>query len=163
MKNLLFKSSPILLLLFLFACENSDDSKDNELYVKFENASSSTFEITSIQTMLMGESGLTEASPSGEWSTNLLESETTLKPGSHQFFTLKIPNRHYCQYRLTVLDENMTSVILHEQTGYNSTSIQGTITHWGSDERTVQVTVQRNNSTNRITVVGYSDFAGIED
>lgn len=163
MKNLISKISFLVIIFLLLSCDTTNENDTDKLDVKFENSSSSSFTITSIETMTMGESGNEIASPSGKWSSNLLTSEEAIAPGAYKMFRLEIKNRHYVQYRLAVLDENDNEVFLHSQVGYPASSVQGTITHWGSDERTVQVTIVRNQNTNRITVSGYSDWAGIDD
>ena len=163
MKKLVSIFSTIILLLILNSCDNSSENDAELLDIKFENSTSSSFTITSIETMEMGESGKESASPSGTWSSNLLNAEDAIAPGSYKMFRLEIKNQHYVQYRLAVLDENQNEIKLHMQSGYALGTIQGTITHWGSDERSVEVTVVRDQNTNRIRVSGYSDFAGIDD
>lgn len=110
----------------------------------------------------MGRADSENSTPIGEWSSNILPDGKTLAPGEYEFFTLDIPTLHFSQYRLGVTDENGNHVMLHEQQGYTSDQMLGQITHWGSDERSVDVTVARDPSSNLITVSGYSDWAGIE-
>jgi hypothetical protein len=152
---------------FLISCDllTNDDEKDtktDELYVKFNNDQGSLYRITNIQLMDMGKAG-EESTPSGTWSENILESGKSIAPGSHEFFTLNIENLHWCQYRLGVDPGNGTEVMLHLQDGYTLPDVgELPITHWGSDERTVGVSVTFDETSNLIYVNGWSDFAGIE-
>ena len=53
--------------------------------------------------------------------------------------------------------------MLHLQDGYTLPDVgELPITHWGSDERTVGVSVTFDETSNLIYVNGWSDFAGIE-
>jgi len=149
--------------IFLIACDlltNEKDEQQDTLYVKFTNDSNSTYTITNIQLQAMGKSGET-AQPSGIWSDNILPAGTSLAPGAHTFFDLDIPNLHWSQYRLGVNDGQGNEIMLHEQQGYQD---QGglPITHWGSDDRTVSVTLVYDQSTQLIQWSGWSDFAGID-
>lgn len=112
--------------------------------------------------MAMGDAGEANPTPSGEWSANILANGDTIAPGEFVFFTLEIPNLHWSQYRLGVLDETGNHIMLHEQPGYPGDAMAGSITHWGSDERSVSVTVIRDQDSGLITVSGYSDWAGID-
>lgn len=152
------------MLLFCIACELGpiDYESDRTLYIKFSNEPSSAFTITDIQLLKMGEVDQPASTSSEVWSENILTGGKSVAPGEHQFFTLEIPNGHYCQYRLGVYDENNNRVILHEQPGYPDDAMQGTITHWGSDRRAVSVTVTRDTHSNLIISAGYSDWAGID-
>ena len=150
-------------LIFLIGCDlltNEKDEEQDTLYVKFTNDSSSTFTITNIQLQAMGKSGET-AQPSGIWSDNILPAGTSLVPGSHTFFDLDIPNLHWSQYRLGVNDGQGNEIMLDEQQGYQD---QGElpITHWGSDERSVSITIIYDQATHLIQWSGWSDFAGID-
>gem|GEM_PF-622394 len=160
----LFATLLVGLSLLLVACDddaNDPNSENNTLYVKFSNSSSSEFTITDIYHMDMGVAGLETPSPSGEWSANILTDGKTVAPGESVFFTLNIPNTHWSQCRFGVLDENTNHVFLHEQAGQES-NVQAPITHWGSDERTVEVTIKRNTETYLIMVTAWSDWAGID-
>ena len=110
----------------------------------------------------MGEAGTATPSPSGVWGDNLLGDTATIVPGGYRMFSVEIPNLHYCQYSLGVLHENDVQVFLDEQGSGSAASYSGTITHWGSDERTVSATVVRSTDCDCIVQSGYSDFAGIE-
>ena len=100
--------------------------------------------------------------PAGEWSGNILPDDKTVSPGEHLFFTLNIPTGHQSQFRLGVKDENGNRIMLHTQSGYSDIQLAGTITHWGSDERSVDVTVLRDQESDLIIISGYSDWAGIQ-
>lgn len=151
-----------ILLMGSVGCDllvNEDDSKTDLLHVMFSNDSSSTYTITSIQLQAMGKADQ-PAEPSGEWGENILPAGTRLAPGSYTFFDLEIPNLHWSQYRLGVDDGNGNNVILPEQPGYDQTELP--ITHWGSDDRTVSVTLVYNPYSKLIEWSGWTDFAGIE-
>ncbi len=155
-----------VLLLSLTSCdlltksEDEDEEKPN-LYVKFTNSSESEFTITTIELQQMGVAG-EESTPSGVWSDNILTNGKRLAPGEYAYFNLEIENQHWCQYRLGADDGQGNEVMLHEQSGdYGFDELP--ITHWGSDERTVLVTLKFNESTGNITVVQWSDFAGIDE
>ena len=160
MLNFLFISS---LTVSITGCDfGSDPDKKDELYVKFGNNSNSEYTITSIELMAMGKAGEETSSPSGVWSDNLLEEGQTIMPGEHRFFTLEIPNLHYSQYRLGVDNGQGAEIMLHLQEGYSAELSPATITHWGSDERTVGVSVVYNEESNLIVINGWSDWAGID-
>ena len=162
-KKLLQSLFVLLVLTFGFiSCEEEDveDLKKDTLYVKFENGSSSEYTITGIQLLLMGVSGEYDE-PDGEFGENILEDGATIVPGGHTFFTLDIPNLHYAYYRLTVDNGAGTQILLYSQTGYTNT-YDGTITHWGSDDRTVSVTIKTDQTSGVIWIQGWSDWAGIE-
>ena len=52
--------------------------------------------------------------------------------------------------------------MLHEQEAYSGSPMLGSITHWGSDKRSVDVMVVRDQSAGIIVLTAYSDWAGIE-
>lgn len=163
MNKKLLQSLLVLLVLTLgfISCEDDieDLDKDN-LYVKFENDSNSEYTITGIQLLLMGESGeLNE--PDGEFGENILKDGATIVPGGHNFFTLDIPNSHYAYYRLTVDNGTGAQILLYSQPEYTN-SYDGTITHWGADDRTVSVTIKADQTSGVIWVQGWSDWAGID-
>ena len=132
--------------------DENDDSQTDELYVKFCNEPASQFTITSIEVRPRGSATGTQT-PTDNWSSNILTAGTTIAPGAHVFFTLEIPNLHWSEYRLKVDDGegNIVDVLSEDLP----------ITHWGSDERTVGVTILYNETSNTIYANGYSDFAGI--
>jgi hypothetical protein len=148
----------------LISCDLlSSDAKreEDKLHVKFINEAGSSYTITYIQLQAMGKAGETPE-PSGDWSENILENGQTLAPGEHKFFNLKIPNLHWSQYRVGVDDRNGGEIMLHLQQNYQA-EWEPSITHWGSDDRTVGVSVLYDQSSGLIHILGYSDFAGIED
>jgi hypothetical protein len=151
---------PVLFCNLFSGNPASESSAD--LTVKFENDTGSTFPIVSIELMAMGPAGTEAPEPSGIWEENLLADSDSIAPGDYRMFTLKIPNLHYCKYRLGVLDENGTRVVIDDQNTGTLISFTGVITHWGSDERTVSATVVRDTDCDCIVQSGYSDFAGIE-
>jgi hypothetical protein len=65
------------------------------------------------------------------------------------------PNLHWSQYRLLVDDGTGTIVVVGESSDLP-------ITHWGSDDRTVGVTLKYDEYSQVIWVSGWSDFAGID-
>ena len=159
--NFIFITS---LALTIAGCDlgSDPDDKNDELYVKFENDSSSVYTITSIELMAMGKAGEETSSPSGVWSDNILKGGTTIAPGEYHFFTLEIPNLHYSQYRLGVDNGDGTEIMLHLQEGYTPELSPPTITHWGSDDRTVGVYVVYSEYSDQIVINGWSDWAGID-
>ncbi len=147
-------------LLAAFGCSSITDSNDKEesLHVKFINSPSSQYTITSVQLQHMGPAD--DPAPSGSWGEDIFESGQKLAPGAHAFFDLDIPNKAYCVYRLGVENGDGTELMLHTQQNYSG--LEPTITHWGSDERTVEVTVIYDQYSGHIQVSGWSDWAGIE-
>ncbi len=164
----IFKTSINLIVLFsifsigLVSCDlltNEKDEDPDTLYVKFTNSTESAYTITNIQLQAMGKAGET-AQPSGIWSDNILPAGTTLAPGEHTFFDLDIPNLHWSQYRLGVDDGQGNEIMMHEQQSYQQSELP--ITHWGSDDRSVSVTLVYNQYAQLIEWSGWSDFAGID-
>lgn len=156
---LVLLSLPLFVVLFA-ACEKDKDDEKDMLYVQFNNATESEYTITSIELRSRGKADESDQ-PAGDWGSNILAEGETIAPGSFKYFNLEIPNLHWSEYRLGVDDGNGNQVFLHQQQGYNGGDYP--ITHWGSDERTVQVTIQYNSGTSLIGVTGWSDFAGIDD
>lgn len=152
------------MILSFSGCEDlfkDDEDEESSLYVKFENDSNSEFTITTIQTRERGEVGNT-TEPTATWSENLLKNGATLAPGASFYFTLKIPSGEWAEYRLGVNNGQSVQVMLYDQPGYaGMTDLP--ITHWGSDERTVGVSIVYDEDTETIVVNGWSDWAGIED
>lgn len=168
MKKKFLHLSLLFVVVFLFSsCEsvlNSvDDDADAEvekLHVKFINTESSEYTIKTIQILIMGVAG-DLAEPNGEFSNNILPEGSTIAPGEFTFFDLEIPNSYYSYCRLGVIDELGNSILLNEQEGY-SNLYEGTITHWGSHDRTVDATIVTNKNTGNIMVSGWGEWAGIE-
>ena len=140
--------------------DSNDEKKEDRLYVKFYNDSTSEYTITSIELQAMGVAGEAEQ-PSGEWSANVLSDGTEIEPGSFTYFYADIPGQHWSKYRISVKDSSGSITALHEQNGYTETELP--ITHWGSDERTVSITVVRSVFSNLIDVTQWMEWAGIED
>ena len=130
------------------------------MYVKFQNAQNSEYTISTLLVQPMGKSD-ESTTPQGDWSSNILPSGTTLAPGEFTNFYLDIPNLHWDRYRVGVLGTGGATIMLHEQAGWNYDP--PSITHWGSDERTVSITIQQDNNSGMIIINGWSDWAGIED
>ena len=153
----------VLVLSGIISCESSTDSEDQPdlLRVKFTNDSLSAYTISIIQLQPMGRAG-ESTDPAADWGDNILAEGARLAPGEMEFFNLEIPNLHWSRYRLGVISSNGDEIMLHEQTGYQPDLSDPSITHWGSDERTVSVTVVDNLSTGFIDIASWSDFAGIE-
>lgn len=153
-----------LLLIFLsigfISCEDDSEKDNDSLYVKFENSSESEYTITGIQLLLMGKAG-NQDDPVGEFGDNILKDGKVIEPGGYEFFTLEIPNLQYAYYRLTVDDGAGNKILLHDQTGYEN-SFDGTITHWGGDDRTVKVAVKWNTMEDYIYIQSWSDWVGID-
>ena len=80
----------------------------------------------------------------------------------HFFFTLDLPAGEWVEYRLGVDNGQGVTVMLYDQPGYDGfTNLP--ITHWGSDDRSVEVTITYNHDSNTINVTGWSDFSGIQN
>jgi hypothetical protein len=151
-----------MLALTAGGCDSSTDSKEDEadlLKVKFINSVSSEYTITTLQVQAMGKSQ-ESTQPTGEWSGNVLPSGTRLAPGESAIFNLGIPNLYWSRYRLGVDNGQGSEVMLHNQNGYPDADLP--ITHWGGDERTVEVTVIHHQESGLILVSGWSEFAGID-
>jgi len=158
----------LFVVLLLTGCSLVSDAVDSKtaatpatpLKVYFINDTASLFAITSIELLPMG-SYMTPTS-SGVWGKNILVHDT-LFPGEQTQFSLDIPSGQFSRYRLTVLDSLNREIKIHEQPNYiDSTALKGTITHWGSDIRTVEVTVSYDKTEDLIWVSGWSDMAGIQ-
>ncbi len=151
----------LLIALFLvsFTFSSCEKEEADTLYVKFINSSSSEFTIYSIQLLPRG-SAKTETETGNNWSTNILKNGQVIAPGGHEFFTLDIPEMEWSEYRVGVIAEG-NQVMLHEQAGFQNT-YECPITHWGGDERTVEVIIAKDSETGIIYYSGYSDFAGID-
>jgi len=145
---------------FFYGCDETEETKEDTLYVKFGNEFASEYTITGIRLLNMGEAGVHEE-PVGEFGENILKNGATIAPGDVKFFTLKIPKLHYAYYRLTVDDGDGNQIYLYDQEGY-SASWDGPITHWGSDERTVSVNVGSDSSSGLIIIKAWYDMAGID-
>jgi len=158
MKKILLKTSFLLLILLLIVGCAEDKSS---LEVKFTNDSTSQYTISSIELMDMGSASAGESKASGVWSSNIIKDNKTIAPGESLFFTLDIPSGDYSQYRLGVIDDNGNSIMIHEQEGYQG-GMEPTITHWGGDDRSVSVNIQKDQSSGLIVIRGFSDWVGIE-
>ncbi len=159
---------PILTIMLFAGCDqltNSKVEKHDTLHVKFINDSTSTHTITTIQLKAMGKVDDENAVADTVWGADILEERQNIAPGEHRFFDLNIPNLHYCIYCLGVDDGTGKEVFLDEQPEYNEDNVFiliPTITHWGSDDRTVSVRLAYNQEKNLIYIGGWEDFAGIE-
>lgn len=153
----------VFLLLPLFTvfvgCEEEEEPEDT-LYVKFINMPESEYTITGIRLLNMGEAGVQEE-PAGEFGNNILKNGATIAPGEYKFFTLDIPSSNYAYYRLTVDNGSGTQIYLYDQEEYEATW-DGPITHWGSDERQVEVTVGLDVSSGLIVVKAWAEWSWIE-
>jgi hypothetical protein len=148
----------------LMSCDSSTEpEKQNDLLeVRFTNDSESTFTISNIQLQAMGNAG-ESTEPAGEWGGNILTGGKRLAPGEYETFNLDIPNLHWSRYRLGVINSEGNEIMLHEQADYEPWLDDPSITHWGGDDRTVEVRVVQEQSTGLIIITGWSDNTGIED
>jgi len=160
MKNKLIALLVLLTFSVFWSCEKENTEEKETLYVKFVNSSGSEYTIYSIQLRARG-SVTSQQTSTAAWSANILLNGKTIAPGAHEFFTLEIPNMEWSEYRVGVID-NGNNIMLHEQVGFTS-NYECPITHWGSDERTVEVTIEEDIFTGLINYSGYSDFAGIQN
>jgi|YNPMSStandDraft_1061717.scaffolds.fasta_scaffold00016_63 hypothetical protein len=173
MKNL-YKLLFIIIALLMIACDEDDDKPTNNpddppkgdrynLYVKFINSQSSKYNITSLQYINLGPvtSGM---NPQGDWSENLLKANQILKPGEHTFFFVKIPRQYWALCKIGVYDSlSQKTIIINDQPGFADYWIKPTITHWGSDERTVEVSLEYSNYDKMIVPMYWSDVSGINN
>lgn len=164
MKRRIFLVMFVLALgqVFLSGCDellDKDDEKDT-LYVKFINDESSIYTITNIQIRKRGKVDVTNGII-GVWSSNLLVGGKVLAPGEHAFFTLDIPSGEWAEYQLGVNNGSGVEVMLYDQQNYSGLS-DLPITHWAGDDRTVSVSIGFDQSTQTITVKGWSDWVGID-
>jgi hypothetical protein len=153
----------ILIAATVISCDLSTDPADetaDTLYVKFSNEQASLFTISDIQ--LLDRGPVTAPTNAGTWGTNILPEGHMLAPGDSTYFTLSIPTGHANQYRLGVIDSAGSRSMLHLQPGYPDDAMLGTITHWGSDQRSVTVTVAKDSYSGLIVISGYSDYAGMQ-
>lgn len=150
-----------IFLLFVGCKKDDDNPTEDTLYVKFTNSASSTYTISNIQLRARGAAGVVDGTPTSDWGNNILESGKTITPGAHEFFTLDIPSGDWSEYRLGVLDGNGNEIMLHEQTGFSS-GYEPSITHWGGDDRSTNVTVIYNQSSSLIYITGFGDWVGID-
>lgn len=164
LKSIKMIATVLTVFALLNGCEDSstdsDTAEPEKLKVKFENNASSDYTIISVLVQPMGKSN-ESTEPVGDWSSNVLPDGIKLAPGENTIFDLEIPNLHWSRYRLGVEDNEGNEIMLHEQNGYTESDLP--ITHWGSDERTVSVTVVYHESSGLIMVNGWSDFAGIDN
>lgn len=164
---LAFTISVLFFSVFISACEKEDqkdpETNDPKLHVEFTNSSSSEFSINVLQLRAHGKAGEVDSPPTGDWSGNMLPAGVVLAAGETHIMDLSIPNLHWSEYRLGVLDANGNSIMLHEQDGWTNDDAMGTygppITHWGSDNRYVEVTVTYKASVDRIVITGWGDNA----
>lgn len=150
-------------MMVLSQCDtitDSDENDDESLYVKFMNDSLSQFTVTGIEMQDMGVAG-ESTEPVGSWSENILPDSAAVPPDGHVFLTLSIKNQHWVRYRVYVDDGNGNEILL--QTDDDTSAISHpSITHWGSHQRTVSITIRYNAASESIYIFGWSDFAGIE-
>ena len=167
MKNnyLAFTLPFLFLVVFMSSCEkeaeDEPETNDPKLHIEFMNSSDSEYTINVLQIRAHGKAGEASSPPIGDWSGDILQGE--LAPGSIHVMDLAIPNLHWSEYRLGVIDGDGNSIMLHEQAGWTYDDAMGTygppITHWGSDKRLVYVTLKYNQSVDRIIITGWGDNA----
>lgn len=165
-KSLLFSALAFAFLVVFVACEEAEsvdegekEATEEKLSVKFENHPSSPYAITGIYLLNMGVAGdLPE--PTGEFGDNILVEGESIEPGAYKMFDLDIPNTHFAYCKLAIDKGDGVSVRLDDQEGYTN-KYDGTITHWGSHERTVTATLTYIESSDRV-IVWWSEWAGIE-
>ena len=148
--------------ILLYGCnlldpEGDEDSAD-DLYVQFNNSAASSYTITCIELLAIGRADETP-SPSGEWTSNKLEGIGEIAPGGQQYFHAKIPRQHRCYYRLGIKNGDGSTLMLTEQTHYVS-DVYPTLTHWGSDDRTVTVTIVDDSYNDLIYINGWQSYSG---
>lgn len=160
------KKFQLLVLLFLFSisiqsCIKDDNDSvinDPPLHVQFTNDSHSEFVITSVEMISHGNAGKLDEGPIGEWSDNIIPNNQELAPGEMVEMDLAIPNLYKYMYCLQVKDENGNKIWLHQQTDYEGVG-EGSITHWGSHNRLVYITIVRNIDAGLIYIQAWGDNA----
>ncbi len=158
----------VLALFFISsfgACTEDDTEKledelaEESLYVQFKNSTESTVSISSIE---LRARGVVDGSDTpSEWTTNILTDGKLIAAGESVFITLSIPNTHWAEYRLGVTNGDGVQTMLYDQAEGNGMG-ELPITHWGSDDRSVSVTVKYNASTEVYYITSWTDFAGID-
>lgn len=153
-------------ILTTTGCEKEKDDPQipvtETLLVKFFNDSRSVVTITHISIKHMGAVQTpkrAEITTVDEWSANLLTNGNRLAPGDFQLFTIDIPSGHYANYRLGIDKGDGTEIMLFDQPGVQDE--YPPITHWGGHDRTVSVTIYKNESSDTYYIAGWSDFTGI--
>lgn len=145
----------------LLGSDQEETASVQSLSVRFENEPTSEYTINSIELRPMGplqnpNDTLVSSAP---WSANILAPNQRIAPGAHVFFNLDIPNLHFSQCRIGVIDEQGASIILNQQPNYPADARVATITHWGSDERFVSVRLVKDRNSGLIEIAGQSDSA----
>ncbi|MDA3860673.1 MAG: hypothetical protein PF445_05560 [Melioribacteraceae bacterium] len=150
------------ILFSLTSCDVVDPEEEitvpDSLYVQFNSDSSSVVTITSIMVLAMGEAP--DSNPTGDWSGDILADNQKIEAGQNTYFKLEIPNLHWVRYRLGVDDGSGIEIFLQDQPNYDGGDLP--ITHWGSDDRTVSVTIKKNPNNGEYYIGSWSDFAGID-
>lgn len=173
MKNL-YKLLLIITVFLMCACDEEDNKTTNNpddlpkgdrynLFVKFINDSFSKYSITSLQYLNLGPvtSGM---NPQGDLSDNLLKPNQVLKPGDHTFFFVKIPRQYWALCKIGVYDSvSQKTIIINDQPGFPDYWIKPTITHWGSDERTIEVRLEYSTYDQMIVPMHWGDYSGISN
>ncbi len=139
--------------------EDEDPQVTDTLFVKFTNGENSVASVYYFSYQQMGKAD-ESATPTGDWSANVITNDAVVAPGGSVYFTLTIPNLHWARYHLGIVDTNGNKILLHEQANYQESNTP--VTHWGADTRTISTTVLRLESTGQYYLSGYSDWAGID-
>ncbi|NPD47665.1 MULTISPECIES: hypothetical protein [unclassified Lentimicrobium] len=151
-----------LLLSSMSGCEKDEGDEpvvtNSILHVEFANDENSEVSITIVEMRPHGNAGEADAGPIGDWTGNILPTGTVLAPGQSVNMDLSIPNLYWNEYRLGILLDDGTTIMLHEQEGWNNET-GPPITHWGSDSRRVNVTVQYHEESGNYYIRGWGDWA----
>lgn len=158
MKKLL--SIIAVISLFLISCDETSSAGDDSLYIKFTNSAESEYAVYGIKVTDRGFAGGDSASVNDNWTDNILPAGEVIMPGETIYFTLGIPNLDGWAFTPQVTDDTLGTFYLKDQYTIAGSG-EGIIEHWGSDERTVDITLYKNNYSDNI-MMNYSSWAGIE-
>lgn len=154
----LFILSSLIILLLISCDETSNPTSEGNLYVEFENLSSSYYSIFSIELQPMGKAGESDPTPKGDWGSNILKNGNLIIPGQKVNFNLNIPGGDWSNARLGVIDSSGQKVYLHQQTNYTP-DFNCPITNWGSNKREVAVNIMFDRTRGLIVINSWSDWA----
>ena len=150
------------LLSSMSGCEKDEAEEstptNNILHVEFMNDDDSEVSIVIVEMRAHGNAGETDAGPIGDWTSNILPSGTVIAPGESVEMDLNIPNLYWNEYRLGIQLADGTTIMLHEQEGWNDET-GPPITHWGSDSRMVYVTIQYHEESGNYLIRGWGDWS----
>jgi len=144
-------------LLLCVGCEKDEEPTNSILHVEFMNEANSDVSIVIVEMRAHGKAG-EAGGPTGYWTSNVLPSGTVLAPGQSVKMDLSIQDLYWSEYRLGVQLADGTTIMLHEQEGWIE-RVGPPITHLGSDNRKVAVSVRYNEESAIYFIESWSDWA----